>query len=47
MTTFYITDPPFREIDDVTSDMFNVLLDLNVTGYFRFSKVSILISCIV
>lgn len=30
--------PPIREIDDVTSDMFNGILDLNVTGYFRFSK---------
>ena len=33
------SDPPLASIDDLTSDDFRSLLDLNVIGYFRASKV--------
>jgi hypothetical protein len=33
------TDPPFTTIDNFTADEFRNLLDLNVIGYFRASKV--------
>jgi hypothetical protein len=32
-------DPPLASIDDLKSDDFRSLLDLNVVGYFRVSKV--------
>ena len=35
----YSTDQPHQTIDDVSSEQFNALINVNLTGYFRFCKV--------
>jgi hypothetical protein len=37
---YFLSDPPYKPIDDFSADDLTKLFDLNVVGYFMVSKVS-------